>query len=166
MNANRRTLLKTLGGVGTVVLAGCTGGGDGSDSGGGNETSSDGASGGGSGSDPDEWSEADISSEVEYSFPESERISYKSDPPVEVKGLNAFVQGDVLEVRGTLTAKENIPSVIEISAEFQTDGGASTRDTAPIRTGANEEHSFTISYRQSDIGSVTGFTLVIDGPDL
>lgn len=166
MNANRRTLLKALGGVGTVTLAGCTGGGDGSDSGDGDETSSDGGSGGGSGGDPDEWSEADISSEVEYSFPESEQISYESDPPAEIKGLNAFVQGEVLEVRGTLTAKENIPQLVEISAEFQTDGGSSTRDAAPIRTGANEEHSFTISYRQSDIGSVTGFSLIVNGPEL
>ncbi|WP_152663322.1 hypothetical protein [Halorubrum saccharovorum] len=155
-------MLKAMCGAGTVALAGCSGGedengtgGDGSDS---NQAGDDGESSG--------WTEADLSSEVEYNFPEGERINYESDPPVEVKELNAVVQGREFEVRGTLAAKEMIPQLVEISVDFHGDGHTGDSTAAPFaQPTANDEHSFTVSFEEFNDVELTGFTLILDGPE-
>jgi hypothetical protein len=153
MEANRRTLLKAIGGAATVTLAGCTGSGDG-----------DGSQGGET--EADEWSEVDLTSDVQYNFPEGERITYESDQPAEVQDLSAYIRGDVLEIRGTLTVTEQIRQIVEIQAEFQQDGESfGQADTSIERPGPGEEHSFTITSRSSEVNSITGFTLTVNGPE-
>lgn len=159
MKVNRRTLLTAISGTAAVALAGCSGNGDsGGDGGDGN--------GNGGSTESDEWTETDISQEVEYDFPEGERITYESNPPAEVQDLGAFVRGDVLEVRGTLVVSEQIRQVVEIQAEFQQGGEVVAQpDTTLERPGPEEDHSFTVTTRSSEVGSIDSFTLYVRGPE-
>jgi len=158
MKVNRRTLLTAISGTAAVALAGCSGNG-----GGDGNNGSDGNSGS---TESEEWTETDINQEVEYDFPEGERITYESNPPAEVQDLAAFVRGDVLEVRGTLVVSEQIRQVVEIQAEFQQDGEVVAQpDTTLERPGPDEDHSFTVTTRSSEVGSIDSFTLYVKGPE-
>lgn len=161
MNVDRRTLLKALGGTATVALAGCTG--DGNGDGNGDNQNGD---GNGDGTESDEWTEADLNSDIQYNFPEGERITYESDQPAEVQDIGAFVRGDVLEVRGTLTVSEQIRQVVEIQAEFKRDGETVGQpDTSVERPGPDEDHPFTITTRSSEVNSINSFALFVEGPE-
>jgi hypothetical protein len=160
MKVNRRTLLTAISGTAAVALAGCSGndGGDGNSGGNGDGNSDS--------TESDEWAETDISQRVEYDFPEGERITYESNPPAEVQDLGAFVRGDVLEVRGTLVVSEQIRQVVEIQAEFQQgEEVVAQPDTTLERPGPEEDHSFTVTTRSSEVGSIDSFTLYVRGPE-
>ncbi|QLH82356.1 hypothetical protein [Halosimplex pelagicum] len=155
MKVTRRTLLTAIGGTATVALAGCSG-----DSGG------DGGDGNGGETESNEWSTTDLDQEIEYNFPEGERITYESKPPAEVQDLGAFVRGDVLEVRGTLIVSEQIRQVVEIQAEFrQGEDVVGQPDTTLERPGPDEDHSFTVTTRSSEVDSIDSFTLHVKGPE-
>lgn len=161
MKVNRRTLLTAIGGTATVALAGCTGGGDGD-----GDNGNDGGNGNNDGTESEEWSETDLDQEVQYDFPEGERITYESNPPAEVQGLGAFLRGDVLEVRGTLAVSEQIRQVVEIQAEFKKGGETVGQpDTTLERPGSDEDHPFTVTTRSSEVDAIDSFTLYVNGPE-
>ncbi|GAA0277780.1 hypothetical protein [Halobacterium noricense] len=158
MKVNRRTLLTAIGGTATAALAGCSGGGDGSQNNNGN--------GGGSSTGSGEWTEVDLSQEVQFNFPEGERITYESKPPAQVEGVTAYVRGDVLEVRGTLIVSEQIRQVVEIRGELKQGGETVAEpETTVERPGPGEDHPFTTTAQSSDINSVDSLTLYVNGPE-
>lgn len=158
---DRRTIIKSVVGIGTLGLSGCLS----------NDT------GGGDGVSPssNEWVkfgvEIDLRRDIEYWFPEKEdhplRTVYETDKPAEILEIHPYRKGDELEIRGMIRTNEDNIRNIKIRGTKDgsgLDGGPFGASSEVLSLPEIGEHYFTLKSSSTRLDMYDEIKIKITGP--